>query len=81
MEDESGDSECDIVLTLCDVWLTMICLVVGHYALPAPVTWWCHRSDWLRSAVGPQHFCSTNMECTAWRRCFCAVTVNILAST
>jgi len=79
MEDGSGDS--DIVLTLCDVWLTLICLVVRHYTLPAPVAWWCRRSDCQRSAVWPQHFCSTNMECAAWKRYFCAVTINIPAST
>ena len=34
-------------------WL--INLVVGHYALPAPVAWWCLRPG-LRSVVGPSVF-------------------------
>jgi len=35
----------------------------------------------IRSESDRQRFCSANMECTAWRRCFWAVTINIPAST
>jgi len=51
--------------------------------------WKDHMKEWCsndlhmlsRKAADLQCFCFANMESTAWRHCFCAVTINIAVST